>query len=163
MSTRLFQTVLQSHRSTTSNGPGLPTCIAVSQSTYHHTARFQAIHHSAPISKSSTPTSSIPKKPDRPAENPSFLSFSLFHEVRNARPAVRYTVYAGVGLMATVESTFWFNVIRAKFFPSSSPEDKEKAEEFLVNLRGAVAGYKATWMTNYGRYYGGYVWGVGER
>lgn len=65
--------------------------------------------------------------------------------------------------MATVESTFWLSIIKAKFFPSTSEEEKEKAEQFLESVRGAVAGYKATWMGNYGRYYGGYVWGVGER
>jgi hypothetical protein len=57
---------------------------------------------------------------------------------------VRYTVYAGLGLMITVESSFWFNIIKAKFFPAKSDEERAKAEELMEN-------------------YGGYVWGVGER
>lgn len=65
--------------------------------------------------------------------------------------------------MVTVESTFWFNVIKAKFFPPASEEDKEKADEYMERIREAITGYKANWMQNYGRYYGGYVWGVGER
>jgi|TARA_R110002003_G_scaffold112_9_gene9610 hypothetical protein len=96
-------------------------------------------------------------------ENPSLPSFNLFHAIRDSRPAVKYTVYAGLGLMATVESTFWYNVLKAKFFPSKSEEEKEKAEQFLENIKGAVTGYRAAWMGNYRRYYEGYVWGVGER
>jgi hypothetical protein len=103
--------------------------------------------------------------PQKPSiqENPSLPSFNLFHAVRDSRPAVKYTVYAGLGLMATVESTFWYNVLKAKFFPSKLEEEKEKAEQFLENIKGAVIGYRAAWMVNYRRYYEGYVWGVGER
>lgn len=96
-------------------------------------------------------------------EDHSLPSFSLLKEVRNARPAVRYTIYAGLGLMVTVETTFWLNVLKAKFFPSGTEEEKNSAESVLANLREAFAGYKANWMVNYGRYYGGYIWGVGER
>lgn len=63
--------------------------------------------------------------------------------------------------MATAESTFWFNVIKAKYFPSSREEDQEKAEQFLEDFRAAVRGYRAVWMRNYGRYYGAYTWGLG--
>ncbi|KAF2033184.1 hypothetical protein EK21DRAFT_39204, partial [Setomelanomma holmii] len=98
-----------------------------------------------------------------PPENPTLPSFNLFHAVRDSRPAVRYTVYAGLGLMVSVESTFWYNVLKARFVPSKSEEEKEKAEIFLGRVRGAVQGYGAAWMGNYWRYYGGYVWGVGER
>lgn len=114
-------------------------------------------------SKSSTPTPIPSTKPSQAHENPTLPSFNLFHAVRGSRPAVRYTVYAGLGLMASVESTFWISLIKAKFFPSNSEEEKQKAEEFLARIREAVADYKATWMPNYWRYYGGYVWGVGER
>jgi hypothetical protein len=65
--------------------------------------------------------------------------------------------------MVTVESTFWFNVLRARFFPPKSEEGIEKGEELLDRVQGAVRTARNQWMGNYGRYYGGYVWGVGER
>ncbi|KAH7086519.1 hypothetical protein FB567DRAFT_72747 [Paraphoma chrysanthemicola] len=121
-----------------------------------------ASHHSTQTPKPPTTTSTPPTKPTLP-ENPSLPSFNLFHAVRDSRSAVRYTVYAGLGLMATVESTFWYNVLKAKFFPSKSEAEKEKAARFLESLGEAVKGYRGAWMGNYWRYYGGYVWGVGER
>jgi hypothetical protein len=111
----------------------------------------------------STRPSQPPTAPPALPPNPTLPSINIFHEVRNARPAVRYTVYAGIGLVATVESTFWFNVIKAKFFPAKSEEEQLRAQEFMENLHEAVTGARAAWMGNYGRYYGGYVWGVGER
>jgi hypothetical protein len=113
-----------------------------------------ARHHSTQTPK---PSPSPPSSP--PPANPTLPSFNLLREVRNSRPAVRYTVYAGLGLMATVESTFWFNVIRANFFP----QEKDEAEAFLASVSDAIVACRAAWMGNYGRYYGGYVWGVGER
>jgi hypothetical protein len=65
--------------------------------------------------------------------------------------------------MAVVESTFWYKVIKAKFFPARSEEEKAKAEELIENLREAIGGYRTAWLGNYWRYYGGYMWGVGER
>lgn len=65
--------------------------------------------------------------------------------------------------MATAESTFWFNVIRAKYFPSNQVAEKEKNDELLESVRSAVQGYRNAYLGNYRRYYGGYVWGVGER
>jgi hypothetical protein len=64
--------------------------------------------------------------------------------------------------MVTVETTFWLNVLKARFFPSGT-EEQDEAEDILFRLREGFAGYKANWMGNYGRYYGGYIWGVGER
>jgi len=95
-----------------------------------------------------------------PLQDNSLSPFSLWSQIREARPAVRYTVYAGVGLMITAESTFWLNVIRAKYFPSAREDEKEKAERFLRDLQAAVQGFRAVWMENYGRYYGSYVWGL---
>jgi hypothetical protein len=116
---------------------------------------------------STQPSQPPPAPPASPpnalTSNPTLPSINIFREVRNARPAVRYTVYAGIGLMATVESTFWFNVIKANFFPAKSEEEQLRAQEFMENFYEAVAGARAAWMGNYGRYYGGYVWGVGER
>jgi hypothetical protein len=61
--------------------------------------------------------------------------------------------------MATVESTFWLTVIKAKFFPSKEGEE----EEVLGRLKEAIGNARGNWMRNYGRYYGRYIWGVGER
>jgi hypothetical protein len=125
------------------------------QSVIVNTRRFNT---SANFTKD--PTSSSPK-PNQQAENPSFPSFNLFKQLREAKPAVRYTVYAGLGLMATVESTFWIHVLRAKFFPRGSKEEQEKADALLGRMNDALKGYRHVWLANYGRYYGVYIWGLG--
>jgi hypothetical protein len=130
--------------------------------------------HSTPVPtktlrfhSSTRPSQPSPAPPTPPPNtltpNPTLPSINIFREVRNTHPAVRYTIYAGLGLMATVESTFWFNVIKANFFPAKSEEEQLRAQELMENLHEAVVGARAAWMGNYGRYYGGYVWGVGER
>ncbi|KAI4688947.1 hypothetical protein J4E81_007664 [Alternaria sp. BMP 2799] len=104
--------------------------------------------------------SSAPR-PDHQPENPSLPSFNLFKLVRDAKPAVRYTVYAGLGLMATVETTFWYHVLRAQFFPRASAEEQDKADALLQRLSEAMKNYRHVWMANYNRYYGAHVWGLG--
>ena len=74
---------------------------------------------------------------------------------------MRYTVFAGLGLMAAAETTFWLNVVKAKYFPSSRADEKEKDEHLLESLQAAVKGFRAVWLTNYGKYYGTYIWGLG--
>jgi hypothetical protein len=169
MSPRLLQNVTQPcglSKLTSFTHP--PRIVTSSIADSHRTSQSRAVRHFTQPTRPPTPTP-IPtptpssQKHETFHEDPSFSSFNLFQQIRSSRPAVRYTVYAGFGLMVTVESTFWFNVIKAKLFPSASEEDKRKAEQFLEDVRSAIAGYKATWMGNYGRYYGGYVWGVGER
>jgi len=110
-----------------------------------------------------SPKDHIPSTPrsTQQAENPSLPSFNLFKLVRDAKPTVRYTVYAGLGLMATVETTFWYHVLRAKFFPRASAEEQEKADALLERLSEAMKNYRHVWMANYNRYYGVYVWGLG--
>jgi hypothetical protein len=125
-------------------------------------SRSPTLHYSTRPPTPANPTPS-PPKPNTLHENPPLPSFNLFHAVQDSRPAVRYTVYAGLGLMATVESTFWYKVFKAKFFPATSEEENAKADEFMENVREAIAGYRVAWMGNYWKYYGGYVWGVGER
>jgi hypothetical protein len=110
-----------------------------------------------------SPSNPASRKPELADPNPSLHTVNLFQQIRDAHPAVRFTVYAGLSLMVTVESTFWLHVIRAKFFPSASEEEQEKAEAFMENVREAIAEYKQDLIRNYGRYYGRYVWGVGER
>jgi hypothetical protein len=154
MSTKLLQMVL-SYRRTITAKPTIRTPMPVQ--------RLQPFHHSTQsASKHSTPTSS-PLRSPQPPENPTLPSFNLLHQIRNSRPAVRYTVYAGLGLMVTVESTFWLTVLKAKFWPTATEGEKEKADRVLENLRGAIQGVRGAWMGNYGRYFGGYVWGIGER
>ena len=115
-------------------------------------------HTSANLTKN--PTTSSPR-PNQHTESPSLPSFNLFKQLREARPAVRYTVYAGLGLMATVETTFWFHVLRAKFFPRASKEEQEKADALLGRMNDAIKGYRHVWLANYSRYYGVYIWGLG--
>ena len=126
----------------------------------HH----RSLHQSIGSSKD-TPTEPASSPPElrlgQCNEDPSRASFSLLQQIREARPTIRYTVYAGLGLMATVETTFWFNVLRARFFPRASGEEKSDDEELLHRLRGAMKGYRHVWMRNYGRYYGAYLWGLG--
>lgn len=73
---------------------------------------------------------------------------------------MRYTVYVGMGLMATAESTFWFNVIRAKYFPPKAVQGKADADQFLRDVRAVVASYRTVWLGNYDRYYSAYAWGL---
>lgn len=87
-------------------------------------------------------------------------SLNLWSQIRDARPAVRYTVYAGLGLMATAETTFWFNVIGAKYFPSKVAEEQEEAARLLDDLSAAIKGYRVVWMRNHDRYYSAYIWGA---
>jgi hypothetical protein len=63
--------------------------------------------------------------------------------------------------MVTAETTFWFNVIRAKYFPSKVSEEREEAVRLLDDIGAAVEGLRAVWMRNYNRYYGAYIWGAG--
>jgi hypothetical protein len=63
--------------------------------------------------------------------------------------------------MATVETTFWFHVLRAKFFPRASQEEQQKADALLDRVNDAFKGYRHVWLANYGRYYAAYMWGLG--
>ncbi|KAH6853063.1 hypothetical protein BKA58DRAFT_394792 [Alternaria rosae] len=116
------------------------------------------LHTPAASTKDHVPSA---PRPTQQAENPSLPSFNLFKLVHEAKPAVRYTVYAGLGLMATVETTFWFHVLRAKSFPRASAEEQEKADALLQRLNEAMKNYRHVYMANYGRYYGAHVWGLG--
>ncbi|KAH7394377.1 hypothetical protein BKA66DRAFT_456206 [Pyrenochaeta sp. MPI-SDFR-AT-0127] len=157
-SVRLLSKIPKKYRALTAVEQRFLQCIVVAPHTYHPVRGF----HGSPRHLKDPPKTAIPPNPNHHhSENPSLPSFNLWHQIREARPAVRYTVYAGLGLMATVESTFWFNVLKAKFFPSASEAEKEIAEEFLERIGVAVKGYRKVWMKNYGRYYGAHLWGVG--
>ncbi|USP79107.1 uncharacterized protein yc1106_06381 [Curvularia clavata] len=142
------------------------------------TSAFKAFQHSLeragawlikarPLQHSATPVRNAHTKPTPPfptpgqqSGNPSLPSFNLFHHLQEAHPGIRYTVYAGLGLMVTVESTFWFHVLRAKFFPRALEADRQQDDELLNRLKSAVAGYRVVWMKNYQRYYGAHMWGL---
>lgn len=124
--------------------------------------KARCLQHSAATAKNAhSYLASSPPKADQHVQNPSLPSFNLFHQLRDARPLVRYTVYVGLGLMATVETTFWFHVLRAKFFPRTSKDHHQQDEELLNRMRIAVKGYRHVWMMNYRRYYGAHMWGLG--
>ena len=121
---------------------------------------YRSFHHSRKATKDASPTPSTPT-PTQQSENESVPSLNLWRQIQEARPAVRYTLYAGFAIMATAESTFWFNVIRAKYFPSTSVEEKEEADQLLERMSSVVKGFRKVWLVNYGRYYGAHLWGVG--
>lgn len=120
-------------------------------------SRLPNISHQPARPKKLMPTSSRASSSATPS--PHFPN--LFQQIREARSAVRYTVYAGLGLIATVETVFWWNVLEAKFFPSTSEGDNQTDVEFLERVKSAVKGYRRVWMSNYRRYYGAYLWGLG--
>jgi len=137
---------------------------SIRASSHLHNTPSAAITNTRRLHVTATsPKDHIPStpRPDHQAENPSLPSFNLFKLVRGAKPAVRYTVYAGLGLMATVETTFWYHVLRAKFFPRASEEEQKKADALLQRLNEAMRNYRHVWMANYNRYYGAHVWGLG--
>ena len=138
--------------------PSIPTSTHLHNSPSATLLNTRRLHVSATSTKDHPPST---PRPDHQAVNPSLPSFNLFKLVREAKPAVRYTVYAGLGLMATVETTFWYHVLRAKFFSRSSAEEQDRADAFLARLNEAMRNYRHVWTANYGRYYGAYMWGLG--
>ncbi|KAF1946777.1 hypothetical protein EJ02DRAFT_319798, partial [Clathrospora elynae] len=86
---------------------------------------------------------------------------NLLHHICASHPLVRYTVYAGLALMVTAESTFWFHVLRARFFPRASAQGQQDDGDMLEHVISAVKGYREVYMVNHRRYYASFVWGVG--
>ncbi|KAF2258442.1 hypothetical protein CC78DRAFT_114635 [Lojkania enalia] len=107
-------------------------------------------------------SSAVPKQKDNPSSqlkstaNPSTPSLNLFSLLRECSLPVRCTVYAGLSVLAAMETTFWINVIRYRYF---SPE-KDKADEFFVEVRKRVQRYRELWIQSYGEYYSGTLWGL---
>lgn len=128
--------------------------------------KARSLHSSAILTKDSS-TALGPSSPNSHAHehakggDTSAEAFSILKQLRQARPAIRYIVYAGLGLMATVESTFWFHVLRAKFFPRAEGEAQRADDELSRRVSEAVGNFRHVWMANYKRYYRAYVWGVG--
>jgi hypothetical protein len=81
----------------------------------------------------------------------------LIKSIRELKGPARWVLYCGFGLMVTAESTFWFNVIWAKFFAA---EDDVESKEFLGRLGEAIRGYRHIWLPNYQRYYEAHIWGL---
>lgn len=129
--------------------------------------KARSLHSSAILTKDSS-TALGPSSPNSHAHShertgggdTSPEAFSIFKQLREVRPATRYVVYAGLGLMATVESTFWFHVLRAKFFPRAEREAQRGDDELSRRVSEAVGNSRHVWMANYRRYYSTYVWGA---
>jgi len=134
--------------------------------------KARCLHSSAILAKDS-PTALGPSSPnshahahahERAENGASSLEISnFFQQLWEARPTIRCIVYAALGLMVTVESTFWFHVLRAKLFPRTEEEAQQRDDELVRRLSEAVANVRRVWMANYKGYYSAYVWGVGYR
>jgi hypothetical protein len=103
------------------------------------------------------------QKPPFPSTNPSVNdpsqpSFNLFAQIKKLPRPARYTLYTGFALLAAGETTFWSNLIYAKWFAKG--EQKEKADLLLERFGEAVRGYRIRWMKNYGDYWGAGIWGL---
>lgn len=123
--------------------------------------RFFSQHH--PSLKTTIKSSISPLKPTLPAKirqpsvnETSAPGLNIFHLIREAKRPVRYTVYGALGVLATVECTFWIKVIQHKFFSS----DEESSEDFFKEVGERVNRYRVVWLKAYRRYYGETVWGV---
>ena len=90
--------------------------------------------------------------------DPSQPSFNLFTQIRKLPRTARYTLYTGFALLVAGETTFWSNIIYAKWFATG--EQKEKADLLLERVAEAVRGYRGRWMINYGNYWGANMWGL---
>ncbi|KAF2112101.1 hypothetical protein BDV96DRAFT_581121 [Lophiotrema nucula] len=66
-----------------------------------------------------------PPRPQNKTDSPSSPTFNLFVLIKDAPRPYRYTVYAGVGLLACMETTFWVKVIQHKYFPTSENDSGE--------------------------------------
>lgn len=108
-----------------------------------------------PINSISKPPSSTPKPT---LNDPSQPSFNLFAQIKKLPRAARYTLYTGFALLVAGETTFWCNLIYAKWFAKG--EQKENADLFLERVGEAVRGYRPRWMTHYRSYYGEGIWGL---
>ncbi|KAK3201927.1 hypothetical protein GRF29_164g1093475 [Pseudopithomyces chartarum] len=85
-------------------------------------------------------------------------SFSIWTQIRTASRPIRYTVYTGLLLAATAETTFWANIIYAKYFATT--QDRERADALLARVHEAVKGYRVRWLINYRNYYSHNLWGL---
>jgi hypothetical protein len=66
-------------------------------------------------------------------------------------------VLGSFAVIATAETTFWTNVIYAKYF---AKEGDERAGDFLERCREALRGYRQRYLFNYRRYYEANLWGL---
>jgi hypothetical protein len=109
------------------------------------------ISSSPPIFQNKLP----PHKPNPPDPSP---SDSLFHIIRrDLKGTSRWIVYGSLAVIATAETTFWTNVIYAKYF---AKEGDEQASALLERFQEAIRGYRQRYLFNYGRYYEANLWGL---
>jgi len=128
-----------------------PLCAATTltkDSSHYNTAAFSRNFSRATVLSSSPPQT--------PSSTPS--PFNIWTQIRESKRSIRYTIYTGFALAVTAETTFWANVIYAKWF--AGEEDKEKADAFLERFSEAIRGYRARWIVNYGNYWSKHLWGL---
>ncbi|KAF2729408.1 hypothetical protein EJ04DRAFT_568676 [Polyplosphaeria fusca] len=110
--------------------------------------------HSLALSSSRKPPK--PRPVNDPDPDNTIPSVNLFKILRQSRPLVRYTVYAGLGLMASAETTFWVKVIQHKYFPTSDTD----SEDFFAEVGRRVQRYRQKWLGFYRDYYSKTLWGL---
>lgn len=81
---------------------------------------------------------------------------NLFAMIKELKGPARWVIYAGLAILATAETTFWSQVICAKFFS----KDEQKAGELLGRVKEAVREYRRVWLPNYRKYYSDNIWGL---
>jgi hypothetical protein len=106
-------------------------------------------------------TTPRPLKPSAGNTSPKLSSpapFNTWAQVRSFPRSLRYTFYTGLALAATAETSFWANVIYAKWF--AGEEDRENANALLWRFSEAVRGYRVRYLVNYTSHYSDGVWGL---
>ncbi|KAK7186964.1 hypothetical protein PSPO01_07093 [Paraphaeosphaeria sporulosa] len=119
-------------------------------------ARPRPLSHSA--AQLTTPGPPNPARNRNSTSPPSPSPFNIWAQIRSSPRPIRYTLYTASALAATAETTFWLNVIYARWF--AGEQDREKADELLERFTEAVRGYRVRYLANYASYYSNGVWGL---
>ena len=134
---------------------GMPPKLQIGKARCLHSSAILAKDSSTALGPSS-PNSHAHAHAHERAENRALSSetftlflFSTFG--KRGLHTIHCIVYAGLGFMATVESTFWFHVLRAKLFPRTLQEAQQRHDELVRRLSEAVANIRRVCMANYKR------------
>jgi hypothetical protein len=104
-----------------------------------------------------TPSKSKPKPAPENPGNPSIPTGNLKDILKDLKGPTRWIVICSFLVLASAETTFWIQVIHAKFF---ADEDDAAASEFLERCKEALAGFRRAWLPNYQSYYASSIWGL---
>lgn len=85
-------------------------------------------------------------------------SSTIWSQISTTPRPIRYTVYTGLLLAASAETTFWANIVYAKYFARTN--DRERADALLARVNQAIKGYRVRWLINYENYYNHNLWGL---